>query len=169
MKNLELYRELEILTGSGLWKIDFPTNQLIWSKGMYDIYEIDYNIKNVDLTDLINTLVHPDDREKINQKITQSISTGEDYHIVHRILFPNGTIKYIKGNARCIKNEKGCVIKMTGVAIDITLEKKIENQLKQKNKEQEVEILTLKQEVQKKSLLDTMELLENRICKNNNF
>ncbi len=131
------YFHLERLSNSGLWEIDVLANTLIWSDGMYEIFEISKDIKDVDLTELINSKVHPDDRERVNLTLKESFATGNDYHIIHRILLNDSRIKYIKGKAVCKKNEDGVVVNMIGSAVDITTEKILENELKEKNSELE--------------------------------
>lgn len=124
---ISIYERMEILANSGIWKLDVKNQKLMWSVGMYEIYEIDRSVKDIYLSNLIDKKIHPSDVELINEQLSHSIKTGEDYIITHRIIFDDGRVKYIKGHAECEKNENGEVIFLIGTAHDYTQEQELLN------------------------------------------
>ena len=59
-------------------------------------------------------------KDKIDYATRKSLNQGEPYSTEHRVLLPDGEFKYIHQHAELIKNEEGQVIRMLGIAQDIT-------------------------------------------------
>ncbi|KJD35558.1 hypothetical protein PW52_07290 [Tamlana sedimentorum] len=135
----ELLRKNEILNFAehfakmGSWEINLLTNEIVWSDGMYDIFELeDFNQK---LTfEYYYTFVHPEDKEEVIQlhenlfNKNKFIETEE-----HRIITAKGKIKSIMSNAEAIKNNNGDIVMIKGITKDITFEKEAEVEIKNKN------------------------------------
>ncbi|HEY9672675.1 MAG TPA: PAS domain S-box protein [Waterburya sp.] len=76
------------------------------------------------------SIVHPQDRAKIEQIIEQSISTKQPYVIEYRIVRANGSILWVydKGQAIWSENQEG--FWLDGVILDITDRKQAEDDLR---------------------------------------
>ncbi len=119
----------------GYWQLDVNSKSLYGSKQLYDIWElsedciIDY--------DFFFSTVHPDDKLQILEIEKNVFVHQKNFEIEHRIIMPDGNIKWIHEKARLEKNEEGRVIYITGTAQDITERKKIEEIINQSNQRYE--------------------------------
>ncbi len=78
----------------GSWELDLEKDELCWSDQVYRIFEIDPGRFDATYEAFINT-VHPDDRAIVDQAFGAALGSGAPYDIVHRLLLPDGRIKYV--------------------------------------------------------------------------
>ncbi|HEX7034302.1 MAG TPA: PAS domain S-box protein [Pseudomonadales bacterium] len=74
--------------------------------------------------------VHPDDRARVHEwmmRHTQGEITGEEYRLVH----PDGTVRWIWDRGYPIRDESGRLIRIAGVAEDVTERRLAENRLRE--------------------------------------
>jgi PAS domain S-box-containing protein len=73
------------------------------------------------------TLVHPDDRERMERYGREVFQRGgPDYNVEFRILHPSRGVRWVAGLGRIERNEVGEPIRFTGVNLDITERKRAE-------------------------------------------
>ena len=93
-------------------------------------------------------VIHPDDRERINQEVQQALRSGKRLVCDYRIIRPDGTIRWIATRGQRFLKSTGEPERMMGVSLDITERKKMENQLQ----EQLAEINKLKFQLEEENL-----------------
>ena len=71
-------------------------------------------------------VVHPEDREYTQSVFKLYIERGRDFHIEHRIIWPDRSVHWISTVGRVQKDGRDA--KLTGVAVDITARKEIEEE-----------------------------------------
>ena len=71
--------------------------------------------------------IHPDDRGKVEAAISGPILQKQDTE--YRIIRPNGEIRWLRDRAFPIKNQKGEIYRVAGIAQDITKEKQAEAEI----------------------------------------
>ncbi len=76
-------------------------------------------------------LVHPDDRARVRQAVAQQAEGG--YDVEYRIVRDDG-IRWIHDRAFPIRDANGRVYRIAGVAEDITVQRELEDQLRQSQK-----------------------------------
>lgn len=81
--------------------------------------------------DLINNLIHPDDREDAKRISEESILEGKDYYVEYRVVLPNGSYRWIALRARPFLDSFGKPMQLMGVCWDISKFKENEQQLKE--------------------------------------
>jgi PAS domain S-box-containing protein len=79
--------------------------------------------------------VHPEDRQSVQESVQESLSGEKIYRIKHRIIRPDGTIRWVSETGAVMRDENNKPVRMVGLIQDIT-----ERELA----EQEVESLALK-------------------------
>ncbi|MDF1875355.1 ABC transporter substrate-binding protein [Sulfurimonas sp. SAG-AH-194-I05] len=123
----------------GVWELDYASNSLTWSTGIYSIFGI--KAKNFQSTfeDYIN-YIHPDDREELKYLYKKSIKEKTDYFLEHRILTENGDIKYVEDRCENIFDSNGHIIRSIGTMLDITEKRRIYLKLEQLNSSLELRI-----------------------------
>jgi PAS domain S-box-containing protein len=108
-------------TGSFGWR---PSNgEIIWSEETFRIFEFDRATKPT--VELILQRVHPDDAALVQQTIGRAAQDGKDFDFEHRLLMPDGSIKYLRVVARPSGGESGR-LEFVGAVTDITERKRTE-------------------------------------------
>jgi len=133
--------EAQAIANIGHWDLIVETKELVYSKGMYKIYDLDE--KEPVIYELVDSLTHPEDRDIVKSKIGKAIENNQSITINHRIITPAGQLKYVRSNVQApLHDENGKITRVFGVLKDITNLKESELQLHEAlNKEKELGIL----------------------------
>ncbi len=103
----------------GDWELDFTASKLHWSDEVYRIFEVDPDIFTPSYEYFLQ-LVHPDDRDEVNNAFLQSLSNRVPYHIEHRLLMKDGRIKYLREQCESEFDWAGKPLISRGTVQDIT-------------------------------------------------
>jgi PAS domain S-box-containing protein len=99
------------------WHIPTDTNR--WSDQLYRIYGYEPQSFNASY-DRFLSMIHPDDREKIQGIHQHSYATGEPYEMIERIVRPDGEVRYLRSNGQVVMGAEGAPERMRGTCVDIT-------------------------------------------------
>lgn len=113
----------------GSWELDLQSNKLVWTEEIYNFFDMDHSVASS--YDLFLEHIHPDDVKMVKSAFDQHLKLGTKYDIVHRIVRPNGEIKYLNERCETIRDEQGAPIRSIGTAVDITEQKLIELELQE--------------------------------------
>lgn len=76
------------------------------------------------------SLVHPEDRERIRARADQATQDGESFiEDEFRVILPDGQVIWIASRAQLHRDSSGQVVRMTGVNLDVTERKRVEERL----------------------------------------
>jgi PAS domain S-box-containing protein len=129
----EQLRDVQGIAQVGSWDMQVKTRQISCSEEMYSIYG--YAPGSAELTSgLLSEIIHPDDRENVDQLIERSVKEGEPQHFVHRICRHDGEERIISVNMLAVKDATGAIVTIHGTSQDITRIKRIEKELRSRNK-----------------------------------
>ena len=64
--------------------------------------------------------MHPEDREKMRETLTQSNQSDGRYQTEYRVMFPGGQMRWIASHGRIEVNARGKPVRVRGVSLDIT-------------------------------------------------
>jgi two-component system sensor kinase FixL len=67
--------------------------------------------------------IHPDDRAMRAAAIRRAVQAGGSYEMEYRLLRDDGAVQWMSARGRCERDEKGVVVRMLGVSLDITRQK----------------------------------------------
>lgn len=81
------------------------------------------------------SIIHPEDVERVSNEIQKTIATDKPWSIDYRIVHKDGHTKWVYENGRGIKNEEGDIVYLDGIILDITKQKKTEEELKRSKEE----------------------------------
>jgi PAS domain S-box-containing protein len=112
----------------GSWELDLVNNNLIWSDEIYRIFEIDHEKFGASYDAFLDA-IHPEDREAVNSAYTNSVKNKTPYSIDHRLLFPDGRIKFVYEECRTFYDTNDNPIRSVGTVQDITERKRAEEAL----------------------------------------
>jgi PAS domain S-box-containing protein len=114
----------------GVWDWDIVHNQMIWDDYMYALYGVKKEAVSAAYPVWLNS-VHPADRAA-SEKISRQAQDGEkDYDTEFRIVWPDGSIHWIKANGQVIRDANGKALRMVGTNYDITQRKEAEEALRE--------------------------------------
>ena len=109
----------------GIWEWFIKTGKVRWSKKVFQIFGVTKKEFKGDI-DSYRKLIHPDDKETVAQAIEETLTNKKIYAIQHRVIWPDGSIKWVEASGNGIWDAKGNPIKLTGTAQDITSKKQVE-------------------------------------------
>jgi|SRR5579872_1563821 len=112
-------------TGSFGW--DVSSGKIVWSEETFRILECDRTIQPT--VDLVFERTHPEDRPLIQQILDRAIQEKTAFDVEHRLLMPDGSIKYVRVVGHPSITEASGDIKFVGAITDITERKRTEGAL----------------------------------------
>jgi formate hydrogenlyase transcriptional activator len=117
-------------TGSFGWKV--ATGEHFWSEETYRIFEFDRAVKPT--LDLILERTHPEDRTLVIETLERASEGGRDFDFEHRLLMPDGRVKYLHVLVKAIQDSSGA-IEFVGAVMDVTAVKQANESLRQSEAE----------------------------------
>jgi PAS domain S-box-containing protein len=64
-------------------------------------------------------MFHPDDHDRITAVWSDSLATGNPYHIEYRLRHRSGEYRWVIGRAQCVRDESGQIVRWYGTCTDI--------------------------------------------------
>jgi len=116
-------------TGSGAWRVP-EGDALYLSEEWYRIYGFDPKQGLSAWNDRLPRM-HPEDRDKVAEAKVRAIREKSDYEVDHRILLPDGTVKYTHTVGHPVLNASGDVVQFVCTMMDVTERKRAEEKLRQ--------------------------------------
>jgi len=120
----------------GCWDWDIEKGDLVWSEKIEPIFGFKKG-KFKGTYEAFLESVHPEDRNLVIKSVDDCLKYKKKYAIEHRIIWPDGTIRWVFERGDVIRDKKDKPIRMLGVVQDITDKKDMENKLKQKKEDLE--------------------------------
>jgi len=102
-------------TGTFAWRPDAAKS--VWSEELYRIHEIEPGTPIS--ADIAQIGVHPDDIPLVYEAAARGVETGSDYEHTHRIVMPDGRIKFLHVMARATQDSEGR-LEYIGAVQDVT-------------------------------------------------
>jgi PAS domain S-box-containing protein len=116
--------EAQELAHIGSWEWSIGDNRVDWSDELYRIY----GLKPGGAVTYGSYLeqVHPDDRELVRIAVAKALEDAGPFSFEHRIVRPDGSVRWIHGRGRVIVGAAGKPERMVGTSQDITDAKSLE-------------------------------------------
>ena len=109
----------------GNWELNHATGVLGWSDEVFAIFETDKADFGADYNAFLSR-VHPDERSMVDQAYRHSVEHHEPYRMDHRVLMPDGRVKYVHEQGETLYDRDGKPLVSKGVIHDITERKQAE-------------------------------------------
>jgi PAS domain S-box-containing protein len=114
---------------SGAWDWNLKTGMLAWSDGLERIFG--FGQGEVKFThDSLLDCVHVEDRNKVADAIDACLKGKKEYDIEYRIVWPDGSIHWIREAGDILLDEYKEPSRMLAVVTDISKRKVLENELR---------------------------------------
>jgi formate hydrogenlyase transcriptional activator len=117
-------------TGSFGWRPS--TGEILWSEETFRIFQYDRTTKPT--VDLVPQRVHPEDVALVQETIERASRDGKDFDVEHRLLMPDGSLKYVRVVAHALRDESGS-IEFVGAVTDISAARQAEEKIRQSERE----------------------------------
>lgn len=98
--------ETQRLSRMGTWELDVASGSLSWTAELYRIFGVDPAHFRPTFDDLL-TVVHPDDREHVRRVCAAAFRAGDSFDIEHRVVHPNGELRWVHGRGRVVLGPDG--------------------------------------------------------------
>ncbi|HEU5201521.1 MAG TPA: response regulator [Nitrospira sp.] len=130
LRQANAYLDLAQKAGSvGFFDYHFDRDLSVWTEGLADLFGI--SLAEYEGTwDGWAKRVVPEDAESVRQAVMANVSEGRE-HVAYefRAILPNGTIRWLAGRGRIFYGPDSKPLRMTGVTIDLSERKHVEQKL----------------------------------------
>jgi PAS domain S-box-containing protein len=76
------------------------------------------------------SMVHPDDRDRVKSQMAEAIERGTEVNMEFRVVWPDGTVKFLASKGNVYKPADGTPGRITGVSWDVTERREMEENLR---------------------------------------
>lgn len=121
-------KEAQKIAKIGSWELKFPELRLHVSDELYHLLKIVPSKREASFDHFLN-IVHPDDRQNVEELYHSSLKNKTPYEAIHRIILNDGHIKYIHSRAKTFYDALGKPLHSIGTLQDITEQKQIEKKV----------------------------------------
>jgi signal transduction histidine kinase len=107
-------------TGSFGWNV--ATGEIYWTDETFRIFDYEPIVRPT--IDLVVQRIHPEDRPAVQQRIERISRERTEFDFEHRLLMPDGSVKYLRVVGHPSKDKKGS-FEFVGAVTDITVRERL--------------------------------------------
>ena len=126
----ERYAMAQRAANIGSWDWNILTGDLQWSDRIEPMFGFTPGEFGATYEAFLNC-VHPEDRRYVENSVNAAVEKNESYNIEHRIIWPDGTVRWVSETGDVFWDESGKAVRMLGIVQDITQRKQTEEALRQ--------------------------------------
>lgn len=105
--------------GLGTWRWEMRTGATAWDERLEALFGLSRGGFDGTFETFVSCL-HPDDREEVLASVKSAVETQSTYRVEHRVVWPDGSIRWISGAGAVLLDEDGIVTGTVGCAADVT-------------------------------------------------
>lgn len=125
--------EAQQIAHLGSFEYVAATQTTIWSEEEYRIYGLDPAGPSPAYDVMLAQCIHPDDAALLHETFTTAMANRAVYVLEHRIVRPDGSVRWVYDRAEPHLDEQGNLVRYIGATLDITDRKQAEEALRQLN------------------------------------
>lgn len=118
-KGRERLRIAQKYSGIGTWEWNIATDELYWTEQVPVLFGYAQGELQTSYANFI-CAVHPEDREQVATAIQQTITDDLPYRVEHRVVWPDGSVRWLLETGDITRDEAGRAVLMLGVVQDVT-------------------------------------------------
>ncbi|GAB2866615.1 SpoIIE family protein phosphatase [Nocardioides pacificus] len=105
--------------GVGAFDWNLVTRELRWDERLLELFGTDRSTFGGTI-EAFDTLVHPEDRSRVNRALREAVSTCGTFAAEYRVLIPDGGTRWVSARGRALAGPEGTAVRLLGAAIDTT-------------------------------------------------
>jgi signal transduction histidine kinase/CheY-like chemotaxis protein len=117
----------------GVWETDLSTGALRCSESMNLLHRLPAGRLPETRDEFVN-LLHEEDRDTVRSILEGSTTGVDEFDLQYRAYGPGGSLHWMEGKGRLIRDATGHAVSVLGVSIDITDRMRLEGQMRQAQK-----------------------------------
>jgi PAS domain S-box-containing protein len=117
----------------GIWDWELKTGRSNWNPKLHELLGLTWGMV-VPSCETFLELVHREDRPAVEQAVQRCLRDGTLYSVEFRALRPDGSQRWLVSLGQSYRDETGQIERMTGVTLDVTDRKDLEEQFQQAQK-----------------------------------
>ncbi|UYV11638.1 MAG: PAS domain S-box protein [Phycisphaera sp.] len=110
------------------WEYDIVRNVVKGDANLSRLFGIDATAVNGTPLEAYTSVIHPDDRQRVEGHIAEAIGGGDAFESEYRVL-AHGETRHVLARGRVRRDKAGRAVSLPGVALDITARKEAERAL----------------------------------------
>jgi PAS domain S-box-containing protein len=107
----------------GSWEWDLATNRMTWSDELFRLHGLG-SLPDVSYDSYL-AHIHPDDRERVNERLVRALADSQPFGLDHRIVRADGAVRWIRAQGHVVVGPAGDPVRMVGTSQDITETKRL--------------------------------------------
>ena len=125
----KMLADAQMIAHLGSFEYVAATQTTAWSEEEYHIYGLDPAGPSPEYEVMLQKCIHPDDAALLHETFTKAMQSNSIYELEHRIVRPDGSMRWVYALAHPNINEQGELIGYVGTTLDITERKLAEEKL----------------------------------------
>ncbi|MBK8782666.1 MAG: PAS domain S-box protein [Anaerolineales bacterium] len=121
--------EAQKIAHMGSFEYIAATQTTTWSEEEYRIYGLDPSEPSPSYDMMLQKYIHPDDAALLHETFTKAMQSHTVYELEHRVVRPDGSVRWVYDLAQPYFDEQGELIRYIGSTLDITERKQAEEKL----------------------------------------
>ena len=127
--------EAQKIAHLGSFEYVAATQTTVWSEEEYRIYGLDPAGPSPAYDVMLAECIHPDDAALLHETFTKAMQSGSIYELEHRIVRPDGSVRWVYDRAHPYFDDNGDLLRYVGATLDITERKLAEEALRESEAE----------------------------------
>ncbi|MET0222082.1 MAG: PAS domain-containing protein, partial [Tardiphaga sp.] len=133
---------LSSVNGVGVWTYDVASDRFFCDAAICDLYGLGHVGPEGILRSGFLANVHPDDVPSLRATMSGGLNQSGDLELEYRIKHPDGSVRWVLSRGHTYHDADGTPVRRTGVGIETTRQRQLEEQLRQSQKMEAIGQLT---------------------------
>lgn len=130
MRTRNTLLEAQRIAHLGSFEFIAATLTTVWSEEEYHIYGLDPAGPSPAYEEMLARCIHPADANQLHETFTHAMQRKGVYELDHRIVRPDGTVRWVHDRAHPYFDPQGNLVRYVGTTLDITERKHSEEALR---------------------------------------
>lgn len=114
----ERLRRGQMFANIGTWEWNIATGDLFWTERIAPLFGYPTGELETSYENFLGA-IHPEDRQLVMDAVDAAVNRGAPYDIEHRVVWPDGTVRWLSERGAVVRDAEGEALTMLGVVQDI--------------------------------------------------